>query len=606
MRAAAETTVTAGLDQIVEIETPEQVAFSYTVAGIGSRAAAALIDHGIIVGAMILVILLDLFVIAPNLDSFSATAQLARKTGGWVFAVLMIVQFVLQWGYYVLFEALWDGQTPGKRWLGLRVVRDGGFSVGFSSAAARNVARVLDMQPGLSYLVGIISVAVSRTGKRTGDQLAGTIVVREKLIPLAELPELEGANRAQAEATAALTDAELELLERFMSRLYSLEPVRAAALKQQIVERFRAHLDDTTSPIPALRALIERERLARARGVGARGRTGAAREQYRIIAEGMPRWTRFGQRTRIVQQRGLSKLSAEEVADFVAQYREVASDLARLSTATRGTNNNVVFQLSRLVASGHNLLYREKRLAAHQVSRFLLHTVPRELQQSLGPIALAALLLFGSGAAAFLGVVNSPVLIEQMVSPHMIDRAEQDAARAASGDRRYIDVEEYERPILSTRVLTNNVRVAFVVFASGLTAGVMTVIVLLLNGVSIGSVFGLFATKGVLPIIGGFAIAHSVFELTAICIAAAAGFLIASAILLPGARTRREALVSQGQRALRLLAAATLFLLFAGAIEGLISPRVDLSFAFKAVVAAISGLMILLYASLGFRALRAP
>jgi hypothetical protein len=103
----------------------------------------------------------------------------------------------------------------------------------------------------------------------------------------------------------------------------------------------------------------------------------------------------------------------------------------------------------------------------------------------------------------------------------------------------------------------------------------------------------------VLSIIGDFVIAHTVFELSAICISAGAGFLIAKAILLPGAITRREALVLNGRRALRLLAAAALFLLFAGAIEGLISPRADLPFAFKAGVAGFSAVVMTLYIMLG-------
>jgi uncharacterized membrane protein SpoIIM required for sporulation len=132
-----------------------------------------------------------------------------------------------------------------------------------------------------------------------------------------------------------------------------------------------------------------------------------------------------------------------------------------------------------------------------------------------------------------------------------------------------------------------------------LTAGIFTVLLLLFNGVSIGAAFGLFETRGVLHLIGDFVIAHSVFELSAICIAGGAGFLIARAILLPGARTRPEALVQEGRRALRLLCAAALFLVFAGAIEGLISPRVDVGFAFKAGVAMVSALLIVLYAALG-------
>src|SRR5687767_5317952 len=159
-RSAAETSTTRGLDQVVDIETPEQVVFSYTVAGIGSRAGAAMIDYGIIVLLMIAIALLDVYVISPAFDVRSGTEQLTRQAGGWVVAFILILQFALMWGYYVLFEAFWDGQTPGKRWLRLRVVQDGGYSVSFAASAARNVTRILDMQPILTYLVAMVAIAV--------------------------------------------------------------------------------------------------------------------------------------------------------------------------------------------------------------------------------------------------------------------------------------------------------------------------------------------------------------------------------------------------------------------------------------------------------------
>lgn len=585
---------------MVAIETPEQVVFSYTIAGIGSRAAAALIDHALLIGTMLLIVLFYLFVLVPVLDVPSGTALFRQRTGGWALAVLILIQFVAQWGYYVLFEGLWDGQTPGKRWLRLRVVQDGGYSVSFAASAARNIARIVDMQPGIAYLVGVIAVAVSRTGKRAGDQLAGTIVVRERIVTLgpASVPP-DHAPVATHTIRAALTDDELDLLQRFLARVETLDAARTQALAAQLIARFKAHLPETGHPLRSLRALLAREREARALGAGARGETGAAREQYALILEGTERWNRFAAKLAETQRRGLARLSADEVAQFVAEYREVATDLARLSTAARGRESDALFRLSRLVGAGHNLLYRQQRVAARAVVRFLFVQVPAELRRSAAPILAAAVLLFGSGAAALLGVVSDPQLAEELVSPAMIDRAEEDATRARSGDARYIDVEDYVRPIIASSVLRNNVQVAFAAFASGLTAGIFTVLLLVTNGISIGAAIGLFVTKGVGHLIIDFVMAHGVFELTAICIAAGAGFVIAGAILLPGARTRRDALVVQGRRALRLLTAAAFMLIFAGAIEGLISPRTDLSFAFKSAVAALSALLIVVYAALG-------
>ena len=95
---------------------------------------------------------------------------------------MFLLLFVILWGYYLLFEGLRDGQTPGKQMLRLRAVRDGGYSVGFSASAVRNLMRMIDLQPAFSYLIGIASVAFTKSGKRLGDIVAGTIVVREALV----------------------------------------------------------------------------------------------------------------------------------------------------------------------------------------------------------------------------------------------------------------------------------------------------------------------------------------------------------------------------------------------------------------------------------------
>lgn len=604
MHSATDTRITRGYDQVIAIETPEQVVFSYTVAGIGSRAAAALIDHTFITAAILSLFLIYSFLLAPVLGAPAGVASLfARHSGAWALAVILLLQFIIQWGYYVLFEAMWDGQTPGKRWLGLRVVQDGGYSVSFAASAARNIARILDMQPGILYLVGIVAVAVSKAGKRAGDHVAGTFVVRERVVsrPRVPIATPESGHAAPAPLAASLRDDEFEILERFLSRVDSLEPSRSRVLAEQLTRRFRAHLQEDADAVAALRGLYEQEQATRSRGIAGRDVTGAAREHHAILAEGEERWSRFAARLTGAQKRGLRSMSGEEVASFVADYREVATDLARLATATRGRETDAVFRLSRLVAGGHNLLYRQKRVAVRVIGQYLLVTVPAEVRRSAWPILAAAVLLFGSGAAAFLAVVREPVTAELLLPAGMIDRAEADAARARSGNASYIDVDAYARPLIATSVMRNNVQVTFLAFASGLTAGTVTVLLLVLNGIGIGAAIGLFATKGVARLIVDFITAHGPFELTAICIAAGGGFLIAAGMLLPGPFTRREALVLQGRRALRLLAAAALFLVFAGLIEGLISPRNDLGYSFKVVVAIVSTLAMAAYLSLGTR-----
>ena len=165
------------LAQTVDIETPELVTFSYTIAGVGSRVAAALIDYLLCLLLFILLIIGFAFLGANRIGALGGSSSDA-----WALAIVVLGQFFILWGYYVLWEGLADGQTPGKRYMRLRVVSDGGYSVSFAGSAIRNLVRIVDMQPVFTYGVGIGSILLTKQGKRLGDLAAGTLVVREQLV----------------------------------------------------------------------------------------------------------------------------------------------------------------------------------------------------------------------------------------------------------------------------------------------------------------------------------------------------------------------------------------------------------------------------------------
>lgn len=585
------------LDQRVDIETPEQIVISYTIAGIGSRAAAALID-----ALILLVISAAMAWLLSRAANIAGALSPIAAGGSILLALYILFQFALIWGYYVLFEALRDGQTPGKRYLGLRVVQDGGYSISLSASAVRNLLRVVDAQPGFVYGVGVVTAALSSSGKRLGDMVAGTFVVQERVQHLAApLPAAATDQESAAPISALLADAEYELLERFLARLPTLEPARRAELTGQLAWRFRPHLDpEARSPEAALTELFERERAARARGVAARSDTGAAREQHAIVALGSERWRAFAARLADAKQRGLRRMSESEVSEFVAEYRELSTDLARLRTASRGREGDAIYYLSRLVAAGHNLFYRQRHVPVGQAWRYVAFEVPREVVRSWRPILAAAALFFIPAGIAYTAVVVNPPVATQFLSPLMIDRAEDGRRRAAEGTG-YIEDPEIYRPVMASGIIANNVQVTFTVFAMGVTAGVGTVLMLLFNGIHIGGFMGLYASLGILPLLVAFVAPHGVLELSAIAIAGGGGLLLASAILLPGALTRSEALVVQGRRAIRLITCSTLMLLVAGVIEGLISPIPDWPLLWKLAVAAVTGLVFASYLVAGSR-----
>lgn len=581
----------SSLDVTLGVETPEQIVLSYSIAGIGSRGAAALIDTAICFAALIVL------AIAGAVAASYAGLRLGTVSPSiaWVMAAYVIAQFVVTWGYYVIFEGVWDGQTPGKRIMRLRVVRDGGFSVTFAASAVRNLLRVIDAFGG--YLVGIVVALTNDSRKRLGDIVAGTFVMKEDR---AESP-LAVASGPEAGSVFAtkLNDDEYAVLDRYMQRRATLDVAHRDAIVGQLATRFARYLSPVSGAAPraSLLRLYESERGARASGVASRTDTGARREQHAIVALGLKRWNEFGTALDAAYALGLSKMTPDDVSSLVAHYREITTDLARLQTASRGRNNESLFYVSRLVARGHNLLYRQRGRNVAIVMEYLTVTVPAEVRRSWRPIALAMLLLFGPATVAYVAIVRQPAIAVQLLPDEMISRASRGSERERRG-KGYVSIPEDIRPIVASKIISNNVTVTYLTFAMGLTAGIGTVLLLVFNGVAIGSGVGLFASRGVVRLILAFIAPHGVLELSAICIAGGGGLLIAKGILLPGDRTRRDALVENGARAINLIAASSLFLLVAGTLEGLVSPRVW-PLSWKLAVSGATMVIMLGYLSLG-------
>jgi uncharacterized membrane protein SpoIIM required for sporulation/uncharacterized RDD family membrane protein YckC len=601
----------ATLVQTIDIETPELVTFSYTVAGVGSRVAAALIDYLLCLLLFIAIVVGMAFMGANRLARFGGTSSDA-----WALAIVVLAQFFVLWGYYVLWEGFADGQTPGKRYMRLRVVSDGGYSVSFAGSAIRNLVRIVDMQPVFTYGAGIVSILATKQGKRLGDLAAGTLVVREQLIHREagtgnrELVRARGVSPVVGtRRQARLTDDEFAVIERFMERRTALEPVRRAELATRLVERFAnvfvGYPSVAGGPVDQLFELYADERQARASGAVVGRETGAARERHAIVASGTPRWSSFALRLDRAQRGGLKSLGEDGVRDFVAEYRDLAADLARLQTAARGRERDEVFYLSRLMSGAHNLLYRGRALTWKDVWRTFAVDAPREVRRSWRPIALAALLLFGPAIIAYTAVVRTPAVARVFIPPSMLDRAEEGVRRAREG-RGYIQDPELYRPVMATSIIANNVQVTFAAFAMGIAFGIGTVIVLVTNGVSLGGVFGLYASKGIGRLLVAFVAPHGVLELTAICIGAGAGLLLAAALLVPGNRPRGVALRENGRRAIRLIAASTVLLLIAGTLEGFVSPIETWPLSWKLAVSAVTAVFLTLYLLGGRRRSRPP
>src|SRR5918995_3795486 len=186
--------------QRLQVETPEHVTLDLEIAGVGSRALAALIDMLVLVGSA-----LGVFIVLAIVAGFGVTVG---SIGG---ALLMLGGFAVWTGYFILFEGLRQGQTPGKRMVGIRVVSDTGNAVSLSAAAARNLLRIADFLPP-PYLIGTLLVALHPRGKRLGDMVAGTVVARDRPSQLVvSRTQVRPASDTLA-LVPELTDAEFRLL----------------------------------------------------------------------------------------------------------------------------------------------------------------------------------------------------------------------------------------------------------------------------------------------------------------------------------------------------------------------------------------------------------
>ena len=224
MSAAATT------EETLVIETPERVPLHFALASTGNRFLACAFDHFlqvVVIGVALL-----------GVSWWVGLSDLNRWVRGapkWVVALLVVGIFLVWSGYFVLFEWAWAGQTPGKRWLRLRVIREDGRPVTFWEASARNLVRILDMEPFPFYSIGLISVFVTSRDQRVGDLVAGTVVVREReaQAPTFEqvfaAPTSDAALRRSFKPVAfradlsLLAEREVEVVEAFLRRRWDME-----------------------------------------------------------------------------------------------------------------------------------------------------------------------------------------------------------------------------------------------------------------------------------------------------------------------------------------------------------------------------------------------
>jgi uncharacterized RDD family membrane protein YckC len=220
------------------IETPERVQLEFALASIGNRFLAVAIDHFIQFLSMFVIVWVMLSISGfSSSDVVAESDKLLVETPKWAISALIIALFLIFAGYFILFEWMWNGQTPGKRLLKLRVIRDDGRPLTLWEAIARNLLRVGDAVPGFFlpvYSVGLVVIFLSHRDQRLGDIFAGTVVIRERADEAPSFAETFS-NRIRDAAfirvqkptgiqanVRVLSEREIEVVEIFLRRRWDL------------------------------------------------------------------------------------------------------------------------------------------------------------------------------------------------------------------------------------------------------------------------------------------------------------------------------------------------------------------------------------------------
>lgn len=563
------------MDERVSIITPDHIELDFEPAGLGSRLMAAAIDVLIILATFLVL------VIGGALAGITGFAFGAQAPSSVFIAVLIVLLYAVVWGYFVFFEAIWRGKTPGKRFAGIRVVLDNGLPLGWRESALRNLVRVVDILPPPSCLVGCLMVLFSKRGKRFGDLLAGTMVVREVFVtgsaPRAsrwETAWVAGAEQGKTRRSVMLGDMkidvrQIQIIERFLGRIHSLESIQRQTLAWRIASPFlKAAGEDPEELVkrPDRFAVCEQILRSISQRAGATTdpsptRTGddaadAKRKQWREFEKEISDLHRYG-------KDGLRRLRADHLVAMVEGYHRLAGDLARARAI--GRNSALVRHLNDIAIRAHNILYGHIKTAKPGSEVYWGYRFPIAVRRHIVAMVVSAALIFLPAFVSFAAVQFRPDVGYDLVPDAWL---EFEPARAES----LHSFPELMRPVAASGIISNNIQVTILAFAFGLTAGLGTSLILVSNGVQIGALGGWLTAKGSGRAFWGWVMPHGGTELLAIVLAGGAGLILAKALIAPGEMRRGVALRKVATDALVIELGVMAMLVFAGLIEGFVSP----------------------------------
>lgn len=235
----------------IKIRTPESIELEFSLAGIGSRAVALLIDYTVLGTGLVVVMLVAIYVLSQLSQTEALLDIDADVLELWVQAILALVLFGLYVGYFVGFETFWQGQTPGKRYARIRVIRDNAQPVSLFQATLRSLLRPVDDIPPS---IGFFFILLGKREKRIGDWLAGTLVVQtdprndNKDIVISKEAKLFGDVLLTTLNFVAITPDDFATLREYLRRRNSMTPTAQKNVSTQLAERLQEKTELETLP----------------------------------------------------------------------------------------------------------------------------------------------------------------------------------------------------------------------------------------------------------------------------------------------------------------------------------------------------------------------
>lgn len=297
-----------------------------------------------------------------------------------------------------------------------------------------------------------------------------------------------------------------------------------------------------------------------------------------------PHWRRLDELLQRISQSGFKSLSRQELQELGLLYRQIASDLAALREHT-GSAHYAAF-LNQLLARAHHTIYSADRQSPGAMVRFWAATFPEAFRRNIAHIVVAAALFVGSGALGAALTYRDPDFKIRILGPQMVETIE----RREMWTHSIVAV----KPVASSAIMTNNLSVALTTFAMGITAGLGTMYMLVLNGLLLGVIGMACATSSMSLPLWSFVAPHGSLELPAIVIAGGAGLRLAHGLLFPGLLPRLDSVARAGAEAVKIVLGCIPILVIAGIIEAFVSPT-DLGNTMKFAMSAALFVLLLAY-----------